>query len=93
MRAYGAVHDALRRLAVDVPVVLHSWTGSADMTAALLKLPGVYVSLSGHLTKVPPHKALPMVRWGPGGLGASCASVGAAGSTAQPGGLAVAAEQ
>ncbi|KAL4447365.1 hypothetical protein ABPG77_007398 [Micractinium sp. CCAP 211/92] len=63
VRAFGAVHDALRRLALSVPVVLHSWTGAADMTVALSRLPTpVYFSLSGHLTKVPPAKALPMVR-------------------------------
>ncbi|KAL4443511.1 hypothetical protein ABPG75_011248 [Micractinium tetrahymenae] len=63
VRAFGAVHDALRRLCLSVPVVLHSWTGAADMTAALARLPmPVYFSLSGHLTKVPPAKALPMVR-------------------------------
>ncbi len=56
------MHDALKRLGITVPVVLHSWTGSAEMTATLLALGNVYVSLSGHLTKVPPHKALPMVR-------------------------------
>lgn len=62
VRAFGAVHDALRALAPSVPVVLHSWTGAADMTAALARLPTpVYFSLSGHLTKVPPAKALPMV--------------------------------
>lgn len=64
MRAYGAVHDTLRALRLDVPVVLHSWTGSADMTVALLQLPSVHVSLSGHLLRVPPHKALSMVREG-----------------------------
>jgi TatD DNase family protein len=62
VRAYGAVHDTLRALRLRVPIVLHSWTGSADMTVALLQLPGVHVSLSGHLLRVPPHKALPMVR-------------------------------
>jgi hypothetical protein len=55
------VHDALRRLNLSVPVVLHSWTGTAEMTGMLLQLPNVYVSLSGHLTRVAPHKALPMV--------------------------------
>ncbi len=63
VRAYGAVHDTLRALRLAVPVVLHSWTGSADMTVALLQLPNVHVSLSGHLLRVPAHKALPMVRW------------------------------
>lgn len=55
------MHDALRRLGTSVPVVLHSWTGAAEMTAALLQLGNVYVSLSGHLARVPPHKSLPMV--------------------------------
>ena len=61
VRAYGAVHDKLRALRLDVPVVLHSWTGSADMTVALLQLPRGFISLSGHLLRVPPHKAVPMV--------------------------------
>ena len=67
VRAYGAVHDALRRLALTVPVVLHSWTGAAEMTAVLaaLRTP-VYFSLSGHLLKQPPAKALPMVHRGRG---------------------------
>ena len=61
VRAFGAVHDSLRRLAIAVPVVLHSWTGATEMTAALAQLPNVYFSLSGHLAKLAPHKALPMV--------------------------------
>ena len=69
VRAHGVLHDTLRRLRLGVPVVLHSWGGSADMTAALVQLPGVYVSLSGHLARLAPTKALPMVGgwlWGGG---------------------------
>ena len=67
VRAFGAVHDSLRRLDITVPVVLHSWTGAAEMTAALAQMPNVYFSLSGHLTKLTPQKALPMVSLGQGG--------------------------
>ncbi|KAL4858558.1 putative metal-dependent hydrolase YabD [Chlorella vulgaris] len=62
VKAYGAVNDVLRRLNITVPVVLHSWTGAVEMTTTLLQLPNVHVSLSGHITKLAPHKALPMIR-------------------------------
>lgn len=56
------MHDALRELRPTIPIVLHSWTGAAEMTATLALLAGVHFSLSGHLLRVPPGKALPMVR-------------------------------
>ncbi len=62
MRAFGNVHDALVKHGVNVPVVLHSWTGSEEMVTTFSQLPRVYFSLSGHLAKVPPQKAINMVR-------------------------------
>lgn len=62
VKAYGPVVSALERLRISVPVVLHAWTGSADMTIRFLKLPSVYFSLNGYITKIPPNRALPMVR-------------------------------
>lgn len=61
VRAFGAVHDALKELSLTVPVVLHAWTGTAEITTALLQLPNVYFSLGGHLTRVSPPKALAML--------------------------------
>lgn len=61
VRAFGHVRDALIKHHIDVPVVLHSWTGSAEMVKTFLQLPKVYFSLSGYLTKVPPEKATNMV--------------------------------
>lgn len=63
VRAFGPVCESLGRLVSDVPVVLHSWAGAAEVVAQLLRLRApVYFSLSGHLAKVPPRKAIPMVR-------------------------------
>lgn len=56
------MRDAVAELRGAVPVVLHAWSGSAEATRALLRLPNVHFSLGGHLGGVPPHKALPMVR-------------------------------
>lgn len=63
VRAYGAVQESLTRLQLRVPgIVLHAWTGSVESTERLLQLPNVFFSLNGYLCKLPPHKALPMVR-------------------------------
>lgn len=62
VKAYGAVVSALERLRISVPVVLHAWTGSVEMTIRFLKLSSVYFSLNGYITKVLPARALPMVR-------------------------------
>ena len=61
VRAFGSVHEALRELHIDVPVVLHSWTGSQEMVTTFGQLPRIYFSLSGSITKVPPEKAISMV--------------------------------
>ncbi|KAH7616514.1 hypothetical protein Ndes2526B_g08603 [Nannochloris sp. 'desiccata'] len=61
VKSFGAVHDMLCKVNLTVPVVLHAWTGTAEMTELFLKLPNVYFSLGGHLTKVAPTKALPML--------------------------------
>jgi len=61
VKCFGAVHDMLCQVNVTVPVVLHAWTGTAEMTELFLKLPNVYFSLGGHLTKVAPNKALQML--------------------------------
>jgi Tat protein secretion system quality control protein TatD with DNase activity len=61
VRAYGALLDILTAVNVDVPVVLHAWTGSVDMTSSLLKLPNVYISINGYITKLKPEKVIPMV--------------------------------
>ena len=56
------VYEALGKLGIDVPVVLHSWTGSEEMVTTFLQHPGpVYFSLSGYLVKVPPERAMGMV--------------------------------
>ena len=43
-------------------LILHSWIGSAEMVKALAKVPGVYFSLSGHLTNLSRKKSDPMVK-------------------------------
>ncbi|GAB4816078.1 hypothetical protein N2152v2_003124 [Parachlorella kessleri] len=60
VRAFGNVHEALLQLRIDVPVVLHSYTGSQEMVTTFKQLPRIYFSLSGSLTKVPPEKAIGM---------------------------------
>lgn len=63
VKAYSQIHSSLVNLKLSIPVVLHAWTGSADMTAALIKaLPNVYFSLNGYLTKLAPEKVIPMVQ-------------------------------
>ena len=62
VRAYAAVEEALRGAGMDDPVVLHAWTGSVESTRSLLRLPSVHFSLGGHLAKLPPQKAVPMVQ-------------------------------
>jgi hypothetical protein len=58
----GGCGDALDAIDPGVPVVLHSWTGPKEMVAELSGRHRVFFSLSGHLLRVPPEKALPMVR-------------------------------
>jgi len=62
VRAFGAVHDMLRRTNITVPVVLHAWTGSAEITATLAQFPNVYFSLNGNITKLAPNKAFATMR-------------------------------
>ena len=64
VHAFGAVFDALQVLKISVPVVLHAWTGTIETTARFLRLPNknVYFSLGGHLTRVAPRKAIPMLQ-------------------------------
>jgi TatD DNase family protein len=62
VKSFGAVHDMLCQVNLTVPVVLHAWTGTAEMTELFLKLPNVYFSLGGGLTTVAPKKAFPMLR-------------------------------
>lgn len=68
--AAGEGHGVSRTLA---SVLKHVPSSLSSCTPCLVQLPGrhVYVSLSGHLLKVPPHKALPMVR--PSGAAAGTA--------------------
>ena len=61
VRAFGAIRDALKELSLTVPVVLHAWTGTAEITTALLQIPNVYFSLGVHLTRVAPPKAVAML--------------------------------
>lgn len=63
VKAFGAVHQSIVKTAVtSVPIVLHAWTGSAEMTERMLQLGNVYFSLNGQLTRVAPAKAIRMVR-------------------------------
>jgi TatD DNase family protein len=59
---FGAMYELINQASLTVPVVLHAWTGTAEMTELFLKLSNVHFSLSGHLTRVAPTKALPMLR-------------------------------
>jgi TatD DNase family protein len=63
VRAVGAVHEALVRLDVGVPVVLHAWPGSAEATRALAAArPSAFFSLGGHLAARPPARAIAAAR-------------------------------
>jgi TatD DNase family protein len=62
VKAFGHVHGLLTKVKLTVPVVLHAWTGSAGMVEQFAKLPNVYFSLNGYLTKLQPGKALTMLR-------------------------------
>ncbi|KDD75449.1 TatD related Dnase, partial [Helicosporidium sp. ATCC 50920] len=62
VRAPAELESALAEAGLTHPIILHSWVGSADSTAALLKrFPSVLISLSGHLFQKPPAKAMDMV--------------------------------
>jgi TatD DNase family protein len=68
VRAVGAVHEALVRLDVRVPVVLHAWPGSAEATRALTAArPNAFFSLGGHLAARSPAKAIAAARAVPAG--------------------------
>ena len=43
-------------------VILHSWTGQAEMVKALAKVPGVHFSLSGHSVSTSKKKYEPMIK-------------------------------
>lgn len=65
VQAYGRVHAALSEIiAVPLPVILHSYTGTKETIATFLSLKDakVYFSLSGHLLKLHPDKAVQMIR-------------------------------
>lgn len=62
MRAFGRLVDLVRQEApFPAGLILHSWAGSADVTASLAKLSGVYFSISGHLTRIAASKASAML--------------------------------
>ncbi len=62
VKSFGAVYEMLSEENLTIPIVLHAWTGTPEMTETFLKLPNVYFSLGGHLTRIAPAKALPMLR-------------------------------
>lgn len=62
VKAFGAVYDCLQKLHISVPVVLHAWTGAREMTITFKTLPNVFFSLNGYLTKLPPTRAIDMLR-------------------------------
>ena len=43
-------------------LVLHSWTGSAEMTKQLARIEGVYFSISGHTLGMSDKKLAPMLQ-------------------------------
>lgn len=62
VKAFGAVFDSLKRLCITVPVILHAWTGSKEMSITFKTLPNVFFSLNGYLTKLPPLRAIEMLQ-------------------------------
>ena len=63
VKSFGAMHEMLCEAHVTVPIVMHAWTGTVEVTEMFLKLPNVYFSMGGHLTRLAPGKALPMIRF------------------------------
>ena len=62
MRAFGPLAAAVRGAApFPAGLVLHSWAGSAEVTAQLARLPGVHFSVSGQATRLTPTKAAAML--------------------------------
>lgn len=62
VRAFGRLAEIVRQEApFPAGLILHSWAGSADITAGLAKLGGIYFSISGHLTRIATSKASAML--------------------------------
>lgn len=62
VRAFGPLAAAVRGAApFPAGLVLHSWAGSAEVTAQLARLPGVHFSVSGHATRLKPAKVAAML--------------------------------
>jgi len=64
VQAYGKVLQALTTTQLPSPAILHSYTGSKEMVKSFLALKPtmVYFSLSGHILKLPPNKAVSLVK-------------------------------
>lgn len=64
VRAFGPLQALLQREGGSFPagVLLHSWSGSADVTRQLAAVAGVHFSLSGTLTSVKADKARQLVQ-------------------------------
>lgn len=62
VRAYGELLECLQRAKLTVPIVLHAWTGSGEMTKRFSKFPNIYFSFGGYITRLVPTKAIEMIR-------------------------------
>ena len=55
--------EALKQASLTVPVVLHAWSGSAEMVQAISKSTAhAFFSLSGAITSMKAQRALAIVR-------------------------------
>ena len=62
VRAYGALLEVLQARRPCVPVVLHGWMGSKDVTAALVSIENVYFSINVSVLRLKSSAAVDMLR-------------------------------
>lgn len=66
VRVYGTMYDYIKEIGGRIPVLLHGWTGSPEMTRLFAKLDNVFFSLNLTLLNMTPEAGVDMVRFIPG---------------------------
>ncbi|KAI8105905.1 hypothetical protein M9434_000484 [Picochlorum sp. BPE23] len=62
VRAYGAMYDRVKDIGGRIPVMLHGWAGSPEMTRMFSQLDNVFFSLNLTIVKMDPNTCIRMVR-------------------------------
>lgn len=62
VRAYGAMHEYIKDIGGRIPVMLHGWAGSPEMTRMFAQLDNVFFSLNLTILKMDPDSCIRMVR-------------------------------